>query len=144
MGFLYAVGLHVSVNQPKALLHYVMAAVGGNVLAQLALGYRYFAGATVAYSCEKSLEYYRAVANNGIWLNRKHIFNSTSVIHFFILQFLVANELSISGGPLVQRIKLMEELDNPNYNSGIVDSDLLDYYKMLANKGDGQAQVQYN
>jgi alpha-mannosidase II/SEL1 protein len=35
----------------------------------------------------------------------------------------------------------MEELDNPNYNSGIVDSDLLDYYKMLANKGDAQAQV---
>jgi len=56
----------------------------------------------------------------------------------------VANELSLSGGPLVQRIKLMEELDNPNYNSGIVDSDLLDYYKMLANKGDAQAQVLYN
>lgn len=53
----------------------------------------------------------------------------------------MANELSLSGGPLVQRIKLMEELDNPNYNSGIVDSDLLDYYKMLANKGDAQAQV---
>lgn len=56
----------------------------------------------------------------------------------------MANELSLSGGPLVQRIKLMEELDNPNYNSGIVDSDLLDYYKMLANKGDAQAQVRYN
>lgn len=56
----------------------------------------------------------------------------------------MANELSLSGGPLVQRIKLMEELDNPNYNSGIVDSDLLDYYKMLANKGDAQAQVLYN
>lgn len=58
-----------------------------------------------------------------------------------MLYLLVANELSLSGGPLVQRIKLMEELDNPNYNSGIVDSDLLDYYKMLANKGDAQAQV---
>lgn len=67
MGFLYAVGLHVPVSQPKALVHYVMAAVGGNVLAQLALGYRYFAGATVVYSCEKSLEYYRAVANNGTY-----------------------------------------------------------------------------
>lgn len=55
----------------------------------------------------------------------------------------MANELSLSGGPLVQRIKLMEEMDNPNYNSGIVDSDLLDYYKMLANKGDAQAQVRY-
>ncbi|VVC32008.1 Sel1-like repeat [Cinara cedri] len=117
MGFLYAIGLHVPVSQPKALIHYVMAAVGGNVLAQLVLGYRYFAGATVAYSCEKSLEYYRAVANN------------------------VANELSLSGGPLIQRIKLMEEQDNPSYNGGIVDSDLLDYYKMLANKGDAQAQV---
>jgi len=65
MGFLYAVGLHLPVSQPKALVHYVMAAVGGNVLAQLALGYRYFSGVTVAFSCEKALEYYRAVANNG-------------------------------------------------------------------------------
>jgi len=63
---------------------------------------------------------------------------------FLILLILVANELSLSGGPLVQRIKLMEELDNPNYNSGIVDSDLLDYYKMLANKGDAQAQVYFH
>lgn len=140
MAFLYAVGLHVPVSQAKALVHYVMAAVGGNVLAQLALGYRYFAGATVAYSCEKSLEYYKAVANNGMKL--EFVFNHCIVV-IFILLILVANELSLSGGPLVQRIKLMEELDNPNYNSGIVDSDLLDYYKMLANKGDAQAQVQY-
>lgn len=68
------------------------------------------------------------------------IFNYNIVL-LFILLCSVANELSLSGGPLVQRIKLMEELDNPNYNSGIVDSDLLDYYKMLANKGDAQAQV---
>lgn len=67
---------------------------------------------------------------------------STQVI--FISNLLVANELSLSGGPLVQRIKLMEELENPNYNGGIVDSDLLDYYKMLANKGDPQAQVLCN
>lgn len=68
MGFLYAVGLHVPVSQAKALVHYVMAAVGGNVLAQLALGYRYFAGITMSYSCEKSLEYYKAVATNGMKL----------------------------------------------------------------------------
>lgn len=60
---------------------------------------------------------------------------------FYYPFFKVANEVSLSGGPLIQRIKLMEEQDNPNYNSGIVDSDLLDYYKMLANKGDAQAQV---
>lgn len=63
------------------------------------------------------------------------------MLNYYFLIILVANDLSLSGGPLVQRIKLMEELDNPNYNSGIVDSDLLDYYKMLANKGDAQAQV---
>lgn len=63
------------------------------------------------------------------------------MLDYYFLIILVANDLSLSGGPLVQRIKLMEELDNPNYNSGIVDSDLLDYYKMLANKGDAQAQV---
>lgn len=64
----------------------------------------------------------------------------------FYLKFLfyltiVASEVSLSGGPVVQRIRLLEETENPNYSTGIMDKDLLDYYQMLADKGDVQAQV---
>lgn len=41
----------------------------------------------------------------------------------------------------MQRIRLLEENENPNYSTGIMDKDLLDYYQMLADKGDVQAQV---
>lgn len=41
----------------------------------------------------------------------------------------------------MQRIRLLEETENPSYSTGIMDKDLLDYYQMLADKGDVQAQV---
>lgn len=42
---------------------------------------------------------------------------------------------------MVQRVRLLEEAENPGYNSGILDKDLIDYYQLLAEKGDVQAQV---
>jgi hypothetical protein len=47
----------------------------------------------------------------------------------------------LSGGQAVQRVRLLEELENPGYNSGILDNDLIEYYQLLAEKGDVQAQV---
>jgi hypothetical protein len=53
----------------------------------------------------------------------------------------VAEEVSLSGGQAVQRVRLLEELENPGYSSGILDNDLIEYYQLLAEKGDVQAQV---
>lgn len=53
----------------------------------------------------------------------------------------MAKEVTLSGGPVVQRVRLLEEVENPGYNSGILDNDLIDYYQLLAEKGDVQAQV---
>lgn len=117
LGFLYATGLGVNASQAKALLHYTMAALGGDTRAQMALGYRHWAGVTTADSCERALDYYRKVANK------------------------VAEEVSLSGGPVVQRIRLLDEQENPGYNSGIFDQDLIEYYQLLAKKGDIQAQL---
>ncbi|XP_066245072.1 protein sel-1 homolog 1 isoform X1 [Euwallacea similis] len=116
MGFLYASGLAVNVSQAKALVHYIFGALGGNTWAQMAMGYRYFAGAGVAPSCEKSLDFYRQVADKG------------------------NQGVSFSGGAAIQRIRLLDELEN-GYTSGILDNDLLEYYQLLAEKGDVQAQV---
>ncbi|XP_053995443.1 protein sel-1 homolog 1 [Hylaeus anthracinus] len=118
MGFLYATGLGgVNASQPKALLHYTAAALGGDTRAQMALGYRHWEGVTTPASCERALDFYRKVANK------------------------VAEEVSFSGGPVVQRVRLLDEQENPGYSSGIFDQDLIEYYQMLAKKGDTQAQV---
>ncbi|XP_016837950.1 protein sel-1 homolog 1 [Nasonia vitripennis] len=118
MGFLYATGLGgVEPSQAKALLHYTMAALGGDVRAQMVMGYRHWSGITTPASCEKALDFYRKVANK------------------------VAEEVSLSGGPVVQRVRLLDEHENPNYSSGIFDQDLIEYYQLLAEKGDVQAQV---
>lgn len=49
--------------------------------------------------------------------------------------------MSLSGGTAVQRVRLLEEVENPGYNSGILDNDLIEYYQLLAEKGDIQAQL---
>ncbi|XP_046480220.1 protein sel-1 homolog 1 [Neodiprion pinetum] len=118
LGFLYATGLGgLNASQGKALLHYTVAALGGDTRAQMSLGYRYWAGVTTAASCEKALDFYRKVANK------------------------VAEEVSLSGGPVIQRVRLLDEYENPGYTSSILDQDLIEYYQLLAEKGDIQAQV---
>lgn len=117
MGFFYASGTGVNSSQAQALLYYTFGAFGGSAWSQMALGYRYWSGMGVATSCEKALDYYRRVAQ------------------------VVANEVSFSGGQTLQRIRLQDENEGGSYTSGILDQDLLEYYQLLADKGDVQAQV---
>merc|ERR1719402_692131 len=117
LGFLYATGTVVNSSQSQALLYYTFGAFGGSAWAQMALGYRYWAGMGVATSCEKALDYYRRVAQS------------------------VASEVSFSGGATLQRIRLQDELDNGGHSGGMLDNDLIEYYQLLADKGDVQAQV---
>ncbi|KAJ8924298.1 hypothetical protein NQ315_007091 [Exocentrus adspersus] len=116
LGFLYATGLSVNVSQARALIHYTFGALGGNSWAQMVLGYRYWSGVTVATSCERALDFYRQVADK------------------------VSQGVSFGGGAAIQRIRLLDELEN-GYTSGILDNDLIEYYQLLAEKGDVQAQV---
>lgn len=116
-GFLFATGTTVNSSQAKALLHYTFGAFGGSAWAQMALGYRYWSGMGVATSCEKALDYYRRVAQT------------------------VAADVSFSGGQSIQRIRLQDEIESSAYSSGILDNDLIEYYQLLADKGDVQAQL---
>jgi len=117
MAFLYATGTVVNSSQSQALLYYTFGAFGGSSWAQMALGYRYWSGMGVATSCEKALDYYRRVAQS------------------------VASEVSFSGGSTLQRVRLQDELDNGGHSGGMLDNDLIEYYQLLADKGDVQAQV---
>lgn len=53
----------------------------------------------------------------------------------------VANEVSLTGGSAVQRVRLLDEVENPGSTSGMLEEDLIQYYQFLAEKGDVQAQV---
>ena len=85
LGFLYATGTVVNSSQSRALLYYTFGAFGGSSWAQMALGYRFWSGMGVATSCEKALDYYRRVVAS------------------------VAAEVSFSGGPSIQRVRLQAE-----------------------------------
>lgn len=117
LGFVFATGIGVVPHQGTALVYYTMAAIGGSTWARMALGYRYWTGVSLTSNCEKALLYYQLVART------------------------VASEVQMSGGHVIQRIRLLDEVDNPGYNSGILDNDLIEYYQLLAEKGDVQAQV---
>lgn len=62
---MYASGLAMNVSQAKALVHYTFAAIGGNIWASMALGYRYFSGISITSSCERALDFYKKVADMG-------------------------------------------------------------------------------
>lgn len=54
----------------------------------------------------------------------------------------MADAVTFSSGPAIQRIRLHEEAENQNSGqSALMDDDLLQYYHFLADKGDVQAQV---
>ncbi|VVC88578.1 unnamed protein product [Leptidea sinapis] len=111
LGFLHATGLGVPVSQAKALVYYQMGAIGDSDFAQMALGYRYWQGVTVPNSCNLALQLYMRVASK------------------------VARQITYTGGGAVQRTRLTDE------GEGALDTDLIEYYQLLAEKGDVQAQV---
>ena len=65
-------------SQSKALLHYSFAAFGGNSFAQMALGYRHWAGMGVATSCEKALDHYRRVVRTFSVCLRLCVYSATN------------------------------------------------------------------
>jgi hypothetical protein len=49
--------------------------------------------------------------------------------------------MSLSGGIAVQRVRLIDEAENPGSQGAFLEDDLVQYYQFLADKGDVQAQV---
>ncbi|KAG1701310.1 Protein sel-1 1 [Nymphon striatum] len=117
LGLMYGVGIGYNSSQAKSLIHYTFSALGGNSWSQMAIAYRYWSGIGVPIVCETALTYYRKVASK------------------------VAELLSVTGGSAIQRVRLQDEIENPGSSTGILDEDLLQYYKLLADKGDIQAQL---
>ncbi|XGW06019.1 hypothetical protein V3C99_016396 [Haemonchus contortus] len=120
LAFMHATGLGMpKSNQAKALVYYMFSALGGNPLAQMAMGYRYYAGIAVPQNCENALSYYEKAAQK------------------------VAEGFRFSTGLAIQRIRLTDEMEPSSTNTITVpmDQNLIEYYRFLAEKGDVSAQV---
>ena len=59
--------IYTNVCYFQALVYLTFSALGGDSLAQMALGYRHWAGIGVEPNCETSLTYYKKVASKGKW-----------------------------------------------------------------------------
>lgn len=71
LGFLYATGYGgaVEINQAQSLLHYTFAALSDkSQLAEMVLGYRYWAGIGVNEDCMTALTWYERAAEKGRFL----------------------------------------------------------------------------
>lgn len=118
LGFMHAAGLGVRSSQAKALTYMTFAALGGEPMAQMALGYRYWAGVGVVSGCELALNYYKRVAAS-----------------------VTAKVSTNSVGAVVHRIRLYDEEEKIAGQSQVMlDDDLVQYYQLLADRGDIQAQ----
>ncbi len=118
LGFLYGAGLSVKSSQAKALTYFTFSALGSNNYAQMALGYRYWLSINVDTNCEVALSYYRKVATS------------------------VASKVSSNSvGAIIHRIRLYDEEEKiVGQNQIMLDDDLVQYYQLLADRGDIQAQ----
>ncbi|KRZ24024.1 Protein sel-1 -like protein 1 [Trichinella pseudospiralis] len=118
LGFLYSAGLLTNSSQADAVVLYNYAAIGGDPWAQMIMGYRYFTGTNVPQSCESALSHYRKVAKQ------------------------VIDKVTFSGFISSQRIYLSDEMADLNANSqAIIEENMLQYYKFLADKGDRNSQI---
>lgn len=53
----------------------------------------------------------------------------------------VASKITSASGQLIHRIRLYDEDEHPIQNNIMMDNNLLQYYQLLADRGDPQAQV---
>ncbi|CAF4271227.1 unnamed protein product, partial [Rotaria sp. Silwood2] len=114
--FMNSAGLIPNASISKALIHLSFAAIDGYSPAQMTLGYRYWRTVSLAHSCESALMFYKQVAT------------------------YVSSKMTSATGQLIQRIRLYDEEEHPTQNNIMVDEDLVQYYQLLADRGDAQAQ----
>ncbi|XP_077913042.1 protein sel-1 homolog 2 isoform X8 [Halichoerus grypus] len=117
LGFLSSYGIGMEYNQAKALIYYTFGSAGGSMMSQMILGYRYLSGINVLQNCEVALNHYKKVAD------------------------YIADKLEKSEGIPVEKVRLTERPENLSSNSEILDWDIYQYYKFLAERGDVQIQV---
>ncbi len=117
LGVLYSIGtLGFPHDVKKSMIHHYLAAVGGHIGSQMALGYRYRAGIDVAKSCPTAFSYYEGPARQATeYFEREGV------------------------EPLVVREKI--SLAGKRNQRGYGNQDIVDFYQQSADKGDMNSQI---
>ncbi|RHY28277.1 hypothetical protein DYB32_006103 [Aphanomyces invadans] len=109
-------------DDAKAVVYLYFAAAGGDLAANMALGYKHMMGDGVPKNCDAALRYYEVVANRAIEIRE--------------------NEDSLS--PVLydqrhKRLKTQADLQHKKNQPG--DVDVVEYYHFSAEKGDPEASL---
>ncbi|KAF0717962.1 Aste57867_1988 [Aphanomyces stellatus] len=109
-------------NDAKAVVQLYFAAAGGDLSANMALGYKHMMGLGVPKSCDAALRYYEVVANRAVSVRE--------------------NEDSLSPVLYDQRHKrLKQQADLQHKKNQPGDLDVVEYYHFSADKGDPDATL---
>lgn len=137
LGFMYASGIAdrfgIEKNVGKAILHWSLAAESGSIVAEVALGYRYYRGIGVRKSCSQASRYYRKAA--------KAI--ATDPRHFPTLQNFMSQRPPLPSGLTSKsrgrlRDSAFERIDAGDDGA---EFDLIDLYRHSAAHGDSDAMA---
>jgi len=117
LGVLHSTGFGAPKDAPLAATYLYFAAEGGDIHAQLAMGYRHLLGVSAAKACHKSLLYYTPVAEKVVASAQRHQAQGT-----------------------IEKVRL--HVDNPKgVTKRGADDDVLQYYEHSALKGSVDAQL---
>jgi len=140
VGFMYATGFGGAVeqNQSKAMLYYTFAADGGDIRAEMSLGYRHHIGISTPRDCEEAVHYYRKVAQKAIEYLRSGPPGNHAVVKD---SYRIADE---EGGVYGEGASVSSA--GPNAKQGGLSSsthaafeDVLEYLDLMSRKGDLKA-----
>ncbi|KAL3312949.1 Protein sel-1 1 [Cichlidogyrus casuarinus] len=128
LSFMHSTGLHPETKtaaKDKSFIYLKFAALSQDLLAQMSLGYRYWAGVEVEENCENALVFYHRVASH---------------VAELVNQRTVSGYGSLSTGPGVHRVRLSDEADSSPSHL-MVDQELLDYFHLMAEQKNSSAQI---
>ncbi|KAH7375904.1 hypothetical protein B0T11DRAFT_271198 [Plectosphaerella cucumerina] len=140
VGVFYATGLGGAVvpDQARALLYYTFAALQGDTQSQMAVAYRHHSGISTPKTCEKSVEYYKKVADKAIkWYRAGPPGGMSWVPESHRIADEVGGVFGKGASAASAGFNAIKAPPNSDVNAAI--DDVIEYRDMLSQKGDFKA-----
>lgn len=140
VGFMYATGFGGAVeqNQSKAMLYYTFAADGGDIRAEMILGYRHHVGISTPRDCEEAVHYYRQVAQKAV----EYLRSGPPGDHAMVKDsYRIADEEGgvYGEGASVSSAGPNAKQGGPSSDTHAAFEDVLEYLDLMSRKGDLKA-----
>jgi SEL1 protein len=140
LGFMYSTGIGNAVerDQGKAQLYHTFAAKAGDIRSEMTLAFRFHSGIATARNCNKSVEYYKRVADKVIDAHRSGSPGGTTFPSE--LYYLSEEDGGVYGeGASVSSAGMNARRGSPNSDAHAALDDVLEYLDLMSRKGDFKA-----